>query len=78
MEFLEQRIFYVSNICSKFQGQYITTKKVIHNLPICVVRGNHFTTANFDTLPRVENFLFTIKFLSQKLYVNNMRTKFQG
>jgi hypothetical protein len=58
MKSLEQQILYINNICSKFQGQKINTKKDIHNLPTCVVLksnyGNHFTTANFDTLPRAE------------------------
>jgi len=34
---------------------------------------------NFDTLPRVENFLFTMKFFRQFfLYVNNICDKFKG
>jgi len=73
MKFLEQQVLYVNNIVSKFQGQKINTKKDIHNLPTCVVlrnnHRNHFTTANFDTLPKVEKFLiyyeifYTIFFL---------------
>jgi len=61
MKFLERQVLYVNNICSKFQGQKINTKKDNHNLPTCVVlrnnHGNHFTTTNFDTLPRVEKLL---------------------
>jgi len=36
MNFLEQKLFYVNKICSKFQGPKIHTKKYINNLPTCV------------------------------------------
>jgi len=76
MKFLEQKLLYVNNICSKFQGQKVNTKKGINNLPTCVVlrnnRGNHFNTANFDTLPRAMNF-----FPQSDFYVNSICDKFQ-
>jgi len=43
-------------------------RKDIHNLPASVVLrnnyGKHFTIANFDTLPKADNYLFTMKILS--------------
>ncbi len=66
-------------MCDKFQGQKSHIKKNIQDLPTCVAMRNHFTIANFDTLPKAEFFLFTMKFLEQKLlYVNNIFFKFQG
>jgi len=61
-------------------------QKNIYNLPTCVVlrnnSGNHFTTANFDTLPRAEKLLieyWLCNFFSQNyFYVYNMCDKFQG
>jgi len=83
MKFLEKKFSFVNNICSKFQGQKINTKKDIHTLPTCVVlrnnRGNHFTVANFDTLPRAEKLLIYYEILLQNsFYVNSMCAKFQG
>jgi len=83
MKFLEQQWIYVNNIYFKFKGQKINIKKDIYNLPTCVVLRNtcenHFTTANFDTLPRLINCLFTMKLLLYNLfYVDNMYEKFQG
>ena len=46
-------------MCTKFQGQKIDTKKDIQDL---LTRGSCkkcFTTANFDTLPRIEEFFFS-------------------
>jgi len=83
LNLLEYQFLYVNNICSKFQGQKINTKKDIHNLPKCVILRNncrnHFTTPNFDTLSRAEKLLiYYKKFASKFLYVNNMCAKFQG
>jgi len=70
-------------MCENFQVQKIHKRKYIRNLPTCVAVGNnqenHFTTVNFDTLPRAENLLFTTKLLAEDhLYFNNMCAKFQG
>jgi hypothetical protein len=58
MNFFAQDPLYANNMCAKFEGQKIYTKKEIHNLPTCVVvgnnGGNHFIATNFDTLPTVE------------------------
>jgi len=83
MKFSEQKLLHVNNICSKFEGQKINTKKDIDILSTCVVLknncGNHFTTANFDTLPRAEIFSYLLlSFLQNYLYVNNILGKFQG
>jgi hypothetical protein len=57
MNFFAQDPLYANNMCAKFEGQKIYTKKEIHNLPTCVVvgnnGGNHFIATNFDTLRRV-------------------------
>jgi hypothetical protein len=46
----------------KFSSPKNAHKNHIPNLPIGVIvrnkRKNHFTTSNFDTLPRIENLLF--------------------
>jgi len=58
MKFFSQDVLYANNMCAKFEGEKIYTKEDIHDLPTCVVVGNngenHFTTTNFDTLPRAE------------------------
>jgi len=80
MKFLGQQFLCVDDICSKLQGQKVSSKKDIHSLPTCVVlRNNHrnyFTIANFDTLQWLKNCIFTLIFLSQNdFYVNNMCDK---
>ena len=62
MEFLEWEHLYVDYMCGNFQVQKMHKKNHIPNLPTCVIvrkKGkNHFTTSNFDTLPRIEGLLF--------------------
>jgi len=73
MKFLKHKFLYFNNICSKFQGQKINTKKDIHSPPTCVVlrnnRGNHFATANFDTNPRAEKLLIYYEIFVKKLFL---------
>jgi len=52
MKFLSQNYFYVNNMCDKFESQKNLIKKDIQNLSACLDMRNHFTTTNFDTLPK--------------------------
>jgi len=73
MKFLEQQFLYVNNMCSRFHGQKINTKKDIYNLPTCVVWETIvetiLTTANFDTLPRAEKLLIYYEIFFPKLFL---------
>jgi len=40
MNFLEEQIIYVKNMCAEFEGQKMNPKKDIHNVPACVVLKN--------------------------------------
>jgi len=73
IKIFKQKLLYINNMCSKFQGQMINTKKDIHNQPTCVVlrnnHRNHFITTNFETLPKVEKFLIYNEILVTKLFI---------
>jgi len=68
----------VNNICAKFQGQTIYTKKDIRILPTCVIVRDNFTTTNIDTFPKIDKKHFGHEiFVKRHLYINNMCAKFQ-
>ena len=65
-------------MCIKIQGQKIDTKKDIQDLPTKNSCKKSFTVANFDTLPRIANFFFSMEILEWKhLCVNYTCEKFQ-
>jgi len=81
MNFLSKNHFYVNNMCAKFQGKKSHTKKDIQNLPTYVAVRNHFTSTNFDTLPRTKFFFFSHEFFGINLdhiYVYYMLKNFKS
>jgi len=78
IKFLSWDHLYVDNMCVKFRGQKIHTKKDVWNLPTCVVIETISLLPTLTPFRRLKYCLFTIKFLSwNHFYVDNMHAKFQ-
>jgi len=78
MKFFSQDLLYVNNICARFQGQKIYTKKDIQNLPTCVAVRKISLLPTLTPSQRLRKNIWSMKFLSwDHLYVDNMCAKFQ-
>jgi len=73
MKFLEKKLLYVNNICSKFQGQKINTKKILtiyqHMSLVEKQLWKPFYYFNFDTLLRAEKFLIYYEIFVTKSFI---------
>jgi len=77
MKFLPHHHLYVSNACTKFQGQKIYQKKIFKSTNMCSCEM-FFSAANFDNLLKIECVFLAMKILKwNHLYVDNVVSNFK-
>jgi len=78
MKCLPQHHLYVSNVCTKFQGQKIHQKKVIQNISTWVAMEKISLLPTLTDSQGLKKKFAMNFFEKQLLYVNNICSKFQG